>query len=110
MIYTANPIVLQFGLPALLNFQFHLIARIDDTTQVLLSSLWTHNCFGTNILKTRLNWSKNLSEERNAPWQIVMGSVDASFSVLISTALWLEMAFSCGNPEYIVVTILVFIL
>ena len=96
---STNPIVLRYGLPALLNFQFHLIARIDDTTQVLLSNLRPHEFFGTNVLKTRLNWSKNVSEERNAPWQIVMGSMDSAFCVFISTALWLEMAFSRGNPN-----------
>ena len=93
-----NPIVLRFGLPALLNFQFHLIARIDDTTQVLLSNLRAHDFFGTNVLKTRLNWSKNVAEERDAPWQIVLGSMDTAFCVFISTALWLEMAFSRGSP------------
>jgi hypothetical protein len=96
---STNPIVLRYGLPALLNFQFHLIARIDDTTQVLLSNLRPHEYFGTNVLKTRLNWSKNVSKERDAPWQIVMGSMDSAFCVLNSTALWLEMAFSCGNPN-----------
>ena len=94
-----NPIVLRFGLPALLNFQFHLIARIDDTTQVLLSNLRAHDFYGTNVLKTRLNWSKNVAEERDAPWQIVMGSMDTAFCVFISTALWLEMSFSRGNPN-----------
>jgi hypothetical protein len=94
-----NPIVLRFGLPALLNFQFHLIARIDDTTQVLLSNLRAHDFFGTNVLKTRLNWSKNVAEERDAPWQIVLGSMDTAFCVFISTALWLEMAFSRGSPN-----------
>ena len=82
-----NPIVLRFRLPALLNFQFHLIARIDDTTQVLLSNLRAHDFYGTNVLKTRLNWSKNVAEERDAPWQIVMGSMDTAFCVFISTAL-----------------------
>jgi hypothetical protein len=48
---STNPIVLRYGLPALLNFQFHLIARIDDTTQVLLSNLRPHEFFGTNVLK-----------------------------------------------------------
>ena len=94
-----NPIVLRFGLPALLNFQFHLIARIDDTTQVLLSNLRAHDFYGTNVLKTRLNWSKNVAEERDAPWQIVMGSMDTAFCVFISTALWLEMVFSRGSPN-----------
>jgi hypothetical protein len=78
-----NPIVVQFGLPgALLNFKFHLIAHIHDTTQVLvLSNLWVHDLFGTNILKTRLNWYKIVAKEcDDAPWQIVT-RLDTAFCV-----------------------------
>ena len=63
------------GMPALVNFQFHLIARIDDTTQVVLEHLRAHDSF-PNALKTRLNWSKNVEDERDAPWQIVLGAMN----------------------------------
>ena len=32
----SNNIIWRFGVPALVNYQFHLIARIDDATQILL--------------------------------------------------------------------------
>jgi len=95
---TTNPILKPFGLPALLNFQFHLIARIDDTTQVLLSNLRAHDSFPTNVLKTRLNWSKNVHEERDAPWQMVLGCMDTVYCVLVSIALFLELNLS-QNPS-----------
>ena len=44
-------------------------------------------------LKTRLNWAKNYNEERDAPWQIVLRSVDSSFCVSILLSLWLLSAF-----------------
>jgi hypothetical protein len=47
----------KFGMPAFLNYQFHLIARIDDTTQVTIDNICVHNKF-SNCLKTKLNWSK----------------------------------------------------
>jgi hypothetical protein len=56
-----------YGLPAMLNFQFHLVARIDDATQVLIDNIQVHDTFSSNCLKTRLNWSKNVQEERDAP-------------------------------------------
>ena len=54
------------GMSAMINFQFHLIGRIDDSVQVLIENLCVHNSFA-NCLKMKLNWSKNVREERNAP-------------------------------------------
>jgi hypothetical protein len=42
-------------------------------------------------LKTKLNWSKNVRDERDAPWQIILGAMDTTYCVLVSTAIWLEM-------------------
>jgi hypothetical protein len=85
-----NSSIWRYGLYALTNFQFHLLARIDDTTQVLVENLKVHDSF-CNALKTRLNWSKNVSEERDAPWQIVLGSMDTAFCVYASLSLWMEV-------------------
>ena len=35
----------KYGIPALMNYQFHLIARIDDTTQVQIGNLQKHDYF-----------------------------------------------------------------
>lgn len=79
----------KFGMPALINFQFHMIARIDDTTQVVLDHICVHDNF-ENALKTKLNWSKNVQDERDAPWQIMLASMNPVFCVFISLGLWLE--------------------
>ena len=80
----------RYGITAMTNFQFHLIARVDDSTQLVLEHIRVHDTF-TSALKTRLNWSKNVDDERDAPWQIVLGSLNPVYCVLCSLALWLEL-------------------
>ena len=80
----------KYGLSCLTKFQFHMIGRIDDTTQVLIENIQVHD-FYPNALKTRMNWSKNVSEERDAPWQIVLGAMDTTYCVLTCLSLWLEL-------------------
>jgi hypothetical protein len=80
----------RYGISAIVNFQFHLIARVDDSTQLVLEHIRVHDTF-SNALTTRLNWSKNVDDERDAPWQIVLGSLNPVYCVLCSLALWLEM-------------------
>ena len=80
----------RYGISAMVNFQFHLIARVDDSTQLVLEHIRVHDAF-PNALKTRLNWSKNVDDERDAPWQIVLGSLNPVYCVLCSLALWLEL-------------------
>jgi hypothetical protein len=50
----------------MVNFQFHLIARVDDTTQLVLEHIRVHDNF-PNCLKAQLNWSKNANDKRDAP-------------------------------------------
>jgi hypothetical protein len=76
-------------MPAFINFQFHLIARIDDTTQVILDHIRVHDSF-ENAFKTKLNWSKYVRDERDAPWQVILGSMNPVFCVYNSLGLWLE--------------------
>jgi hypothetical protein len=82
----------------------YVIGRIDDTTQVLVDHLRVHDSF-PNYLKTKLNWSKNVGDERDEPWQIVMGSMDTMYCVLVSMAVCLEMNMranaSAGNSPYV---------
>ena len=87
-----NCVVTKYGVAAQMNFQFHLMARLDDTCNIPRENLEVHPNFPF-ALKTRLNWAKNCNEERDAPWQIVLGSIESSFCVLISLALWLVSAF-----------------
>ena len=71
-----------------MNYWFHLIAGIDDMTQVQIENLQKHQQL---CLKTRLNQSKNVTDECNAPWQAIVGCLDTTFCILLSTSQWLEL-------------------
>ena len=51
--------------------------------------------------KARLAWSKNVVEERDAPWQQVFGCMDPEFCVLVNVGLWLEVFLGSvfGNSQ-----------
>ena len=74
-------------------FQVHLIARMDDSMNVLMENIAVHPRFPF-CLRTRLKWSKNVREERDAPWQIMVGCQDSDFCVLTNLSLWLEVFFT----------------
>jgi hypothetical protein len=56
----------RYGICAIVNFQFHMIIRIDDSTQVVLEHDRVHDKF-SHSLKARLNWLKNVNDEQDAP-------------------------------------------
>ena len=76
-VFCANSLLWRNGMSALMDFQFHAIARIDDTAQVLSDHICVHDSF-PNCLKAKLNWSKNVGDERDALWQMVMGSMECN--------------------------------
>ena len=82
----------KIAVPALCSFQFHLIARIDDTCQFMLNELRAHDLFPF-ALRGRMRWSKNVLEERHCPSQIILGSNDTDFCVLLNVGLYLESQF-----------------
>jgi Transcriptional activator of glycolytic enzymes len=88
----------KYGVPAQMAFQFHLIARIDCICHFQRCNLKSHDRFPLQALKVKLNWSKNVLEERDAPWQTVLGSIDSSFCVLLNLAVWLELTSRRLSP------------
>jgi hypothetical protein len=80
----------KFGIPAMMNIQYHLIARIDDTSQQLLENVKAHNTFIDFVLKGKLNWSKNVLEERDAPWQTILAANNPLYDTHLSLGVWLE--------------------
>jgi hypothetical protein len=79
-------IIRRYGIPCFVKFQFHLIARIDDTTQFLMENL-TENPDFDFTLRSKLRWSKNVNEERDAPNQFLIGAMDPWFCVLLALAV-----------------------
>ena len=76
-------------------FQLHLIARLDDVAMFLTEDITPHSQFDF-CPKSKMCWSKNVLEERDAPDQIILGSVDPNFCVLLSLAVHLEYSIGAG--------------
>ena len=85
-----NPIV-KYGVPAVLCFMFHLIGRLDDSCSWQRTNFRAHDVHGDKCAKVRLAWSKNVMEERDAPWQHLFGCMDPSFCNIVNLSLWLEV-------------------
>jgi hypothetical protein len=87
-------IIHKFGLPAMLCYQFAMISRIDDATQLTVANIQRHDKFPTIALQSKLTWSKNVHEQRGTPWQSLLGSLETGFCVLVNLGLWLEVFLS----------------
>ena len=72
-------------------FQFHMIARLDDVMNFKIGDLMSNIEFPDTI-KSKMRWSKNVLEERESPDQIIFGSMDWTYCVLVSLAIHLEHA------------------
>lgn len=83
--------------PCLFSFQAHMIARLDGTCKLQKIHFRTHPDYDY-ILQTRLPWAKNCSDDRQAPWQIVVAGDDWELDVHLLFALFLETA--CGRGVY----------
>ena len=84
---------------AMCKFQFHLITRADDMGNFKIRDLQSHAnpMYSSFALQTTVYWSKNVYEERDCPDQIILGSHDPDFCILLSLGLYLESWFSAGN-------------
>ena len=59
--------------PAMVLWQFHLIGRVDDTTNFGIRNPKGHKKFDFSM-KTTVQWSKNVRNEDRYPDQILLGS------------------------------------
>eukprot|EP00957_Ditylum_brightwellii_P045521 3451030-Ditylum_brightwellii.AAC.1 len=66
----------KYILPALLLLAMQMIARLDDTTHLRKSTLMVCQEFDF-ALSACMRWSKNVSDESDAPHQIMLGSTNA---------------------------------
>ena len=69
--------------------QWQIIGRIDDVMKLTKSTL-LFNPREPSTLNIKLNWSKNIREERDCPTQIVFGAMDPLVCPLLNLAIWLE--------------------
>jgi hypothetical protein len=81
----------KYGIPAMLCFQFSLICRLDDASQMLAANLQHNDRFPQQALKARMVWSKNVNDQRDAPWQTLLGSLSTTYCVFVNLGIWLEL-------------------
>jgi hypothetical protein len=75
--------------PTMLKFQFHIIAGTDDITNLETNDLRSHDTFGEFAIQTKVSWSKNITEERACPGQVLIGAADTNFCILLALACYL---------------------
>ena len=76
--------------PTIFRFQFHLEARLDDTVHLMKETIRQCPQFGF-ALRTRLRWSKNVQDEREAPEQIMLAAMDPLYCIYIALGIYLEI-------------------
>lgn len=69
-----DDIVAKYGIPAVINFQFHMIGRLDVCGKFLQQNLQPNDQFLKSWQKGKLSWSINVHKERerNAPFQHIL--------------------------------------
>ena len=87
------------GIPCMMQFPYNLIARINDTAQFQCKNLNTTCDDWDFMLCCRLNWSKNVNEEWDAPNQILIGVMDQFSCVLFALAIWLEIYLGATGQD-----------
>jgi len=79
----------QIQYPTMCLWQYTLIGRNDDICHFETNDPKGHPTFDFALM-TKVRWSKNISEERNCPDQILLGAMDDTYCVLIMLAIYLE--------------------
>ena len=75
-----------------------MIARLDDACELKKMNLKPNSRY-PDLLLARLNWSKNVREERDAPNRILIGAMDPDYCVLLGLGLHLETSISQVSSE-----------
>ena len=76
----------------MMRHMFHLILRPDDCCEFQSRDIKDHPRYSAFCLAMKVSWSKNVSEERACPDQLLLGSNDPFFCLLLSLAIYLEFS------------------
>ncbi len=82
-----------FAYPMMAKFQYNMMAWLDDTVGLKIANFKSNPQFPFTI-QCQLSWSKNVHEERSIPYQILLGSVDHRYCILLGLVLYLELWMS----------------
>ena len=83
----------------MLRQQFQFFGRGDDVCHLEREGLRHHPDFDF-ALSQKVEWSKNVLEERECPPQILLGAMDPDWCVLLSLGLYLEAWCREGNGRH----------
>ena len=91
----------RYRFTTMMKFQYHLIARCDDMGNFLICDVHGHSNprLSSFALETRVYWSKNVSEERDCPDQILLGCFDVNYCILLALGVYLETWLITGNGK-----------
>ncbi|KAG1698399.1 hypothetical protein DVH05_014941, partial [Phytophthora capsici] len=90
----------RFLVGSVLTLQWHICARIDDMMKLQFSNFSPNLQYPSTLLfKTR--WSKNIREERDAPEQIIVGSMDPKMCALLNRVVCIESGSNIGSSEFV---------
>jgi hypothetical protein len=90
----------KYMIGSVLTLQWHLIARIDDMMKLKFDNL-SASVHHSSVLTCRMCWSKNISEERDAPDQIILGSMDPKVCPLLNLACHIESMENIASTEFV---------
>ena len=86
----AKDITIKHRNPLVMLYQWHFITRPDDCFNFLISDPRSHPHWDF-VLRQQVRWSKNIKDTRNCPDQIIFGSMNPLWCIVVSIALWLEI-------------------
>lgn len=87
----------KYMIPAACKFQFAMIGRVDDVCHFKEVDLNVNPLLPSSSLVARIRWSKNVMEERHSPRQMIFGSMDTKYCVLIALGIYLEVWCEVGD-------------
>lgn len=85
---------------SVLALQWHICARIDDMMKLQFSNFSPNTQYPSTLLM-QMRWSKNIHDERDAPEQIVVGSMDPKMCALLNLAIYIESSTNAPNSEFL---------
>ena len=81
---------------AMLNLQWQLMARMDDMINLKFESICTNLLFPF-ACNVKMRWSKNITEEREAPDQLILGSLEENICPFLTMAMYIETSAEAGE-------------
>jgi hypothetical protein len=76
----------RYRLGSILTLQWHIIGRVDDMMKLQFENISFNPSLPFTLI-CQVTWSKNITEEREAPRQLVVGSMDEHLCVLLNLAV-----------------------